>query len=201
MAREKKLGVLSRERPSEEDIASAFKDAERATDRHASIILSTQLEGELGEAIEVRLPRRDKKSLERLYSRDGPLASFYSKIELASALAIIDEDSRSDLHDIRGIRNAFAHARKALTFETPQIAKLIGQFKFRADDELLGDWGYLPEPRRTFVRTVFGYTIVLIDEATKAIELEAKRLTARAEELEARASRADLSRRVQRLLK
>lgn len=55
------------------------------------------------------------------------LSSFWSKIVIAEALGMIGHDVAKSLHVIRSIRNAFAHPRKDLTFEDPEIKAEIGK--------------------------------------------------------------------------
>jgi hypothetical protein len=50
------------------------------------------------------------------------MGSFFASIELGYALGLYGNLLRDDLHTIRTIRNAFAHAMKPLTFDTPQVA-------------------------------------------------------------------------------
>lgn len=53
---------------------------------------------------------------------NGPLGTFAAKIKIAFALKAFGNKTHHDLGLIRHLRNAFAHVRKPLTFDTPQVA-------------------------------------------------------------------------------
>ena len=53
---------------------------------------------------------------------DGPISGIGARAALAFALGIIGEDTRADLNCLKDIRNAFAHSRVNLDFDTPEIA-------------------------------------------------------------------------------
>jgi hypothetical protein len=92
----------------------------KENDRGAAILLGTNLENALQSAIE-RAIRLDHTRRGDLFGFDRPLGSFAAKIRIAHALHIFGEETRNNLELIRNMRNAFAHARLAISFETTQI--------------------------------------------------------------------------------
>lgn len=63
---------------------------------------------------------------ERLFASDAaPLATFADRINLAFALGILGNDSRSDFNAIRLIRNVFAHSVIDVEFNLTTIATAI----------------------------------------------------------------------------
>jgi len=88
-----------------------------------ALIGSTLLEDALKSGILLKL-RTDlsNNDVASLFDNDAPLASFSARTNMAFAMNIIGEKTRADLKCIRDIRNAFAHARISLSFETPEVA-------------------------------------------------------------------------------
>jgi hypothetical protein len=66
---------------------------------------------------------------DEMYSQDGPLGTFARKISMAAAYEAIGPISRENLRLIRHIRNAFAHAKVPITFQTPQVAAACGELQ------------------------------------------------------------------------
>jgi len=58
-----------------------------------------------------------------------PLQRFSSKIDIAYAFEVIDDDLYDDLRIIKDIRNEFAHPKGWTDFSTPAITGLMRQFK------------------------------------------------------------------------
>ncbi|NQV22182.1 MAG: hypothetical protein HQ511_12280 [Rhodospirillales bacterium] len=90
-------------------------------DRAVAIIEATNLEASLEDAIKTKFTDLDDNDHSNVFESDGPLASFSSKIRIGYALGVYGKHTRDDLNAIREIRNAFAHARKALLFNTKEI--------------------------------------------------------------------------------
>lgn len=93
--------------------------------RGACLILSANVETALDRAIEQFL-RLDENS--RLLEDENFYASFYRKIELGHALRIYGDQTKANLTTMRHIRNAFAHAKIPITFDTPEVAAVCNQF-------------------------------------------------------------------------
>jgi hypothetical protein len=79
----------------------------------------------------MKMPNLSKDLRKSLFENPtAPLKSFYAKIELAYALAIIDKSMHRDLNTMRQIRNEFAHPKvKDVHLDTPAMLKLPKKFE------------------------------------------------------------------------
>src|SRR5947199_10581635 len=91
------IATLIRALPFDSDFTQIDKDVDLVHDRAAAILLACELELYLELILLSKLPVRDEDSTKALLERDGPLSGFYSKILLAHALGIINEDAKHDL--------------------------------------------------------------------------------------------------------
>jgi hypothetical protein len=78
------------------------------------------LENELDRAID-RWLGTSHDVRKALYEHDGPLGNFSRKITLAAALEIVGPASHENFRLIRHVRNAFAHAKVPIRFDTPGV--------------------------------------------------------------------------------
>jgi DNA-binding MltR family transcriptional regulator len=62
-----------------------------------------------------------------LFAPSGPLGTFSAKINLAYHLEVIDDRIRSQLHDLRELRNACAHSHHPISFDTPELANVAAR--------------------------------------------------------------------------
>lgn len=70
-----------------------------------------------------------KHVINPLFKGQGPLASFWSKIQLAYSLNLIPEWMYEDLERIRELRNEFAHKYEAADFGDPAVVRLTEKLK------------------------------------------------------------------------
>src|SRR6266446_1480816 len=61
---------------------------------------------------------------DRIFTGNGPLATFSGKIEVGFAMGIYGPRARRDRHRIRKIRNRFAHELNPITFDMPEMKEL-----------------------------------------------------------------------------
>jgi hypothetical protein len=90
----------------------------------AAVILAASL---LDDALAYRLGQclavpATPAQLEVIFRYEGPLGSFSSRIDVASLFGFIDVATRSQLSDIREMRNACAHSTQPMSFQIPQLA-------------------------------------------------------------------------------
>lgn len=162
------LKELSTERPSLDDVTRAMDGLAIADPRVAAIVGSTFLEDVTHLAITTKTVDLSKDDSDKLYVGSAPLSSFSAKILAAYALGLIGPKARHDLDRIREIRNAFAHAKISVTFETPAIANTISGLHFRA---LSVDWETLSNQQKfgIVVRLLQIYLIGIWAEQTNDI--------------------------------
>jgi hypothetical protein len=116
------LHDLANEQLDFADFMDLLDELREQNDRAAAIVLAAQLEDALRAAITSRLVPLNELEESEIFGSDGPLYSFASKIRIGFALGVYGSMTRADLGRIRRIRNAFAHCRKPVKFETPEIA-------------------------------------------------------------------------------
>ncbi|KDA94768.1 DUF4145 domain-containing protein [Pantoea agglomerans] len=66
-------------------------------------------------------PKKDKE----IFSGNGPLSTFSSKINMCWKLGLISEGERTTLHAIRGIRNDFAHKLTGISLNDASVMQKI----------------------------------------------------------------------------
>jgi hypothetical protein len=108
-----------------EDLKPIMAELMKQSDRGAAIIAGSVLEEILEATIKARLrpllPGQDRT----LFGRMAPLSTFSAKIELGFVLGLYTEAAYKNLNMIREIRNEFAHEFDPLSFDHPEIAKLV----------------------------------------------------------------------------
>ena len=95
------------------------------SDRGSCLLVVAQLENELEAAIEATIGPLSDEMRGALVEQDGPTATFARKITIAAALGILGPNLRHNFRIVRHIRNAFAHARVPITFETPEVEAAV----------------------------------------------------------------------------
>lgn len=115
----KALKNLAKEFPS---LSEAFEPPEIHHDRALAITTAAWLEDVLERCLVASMVTLTKAETNGLFDFDSPVGSFSARIRLAYALGFFGPITRNDLDHLRHIRNAFAHARKTITFETKEIA-------------------------------------------------------------------------------
>lgn len=87
-------------------------------DRGAAILLATNVENALQGAILSMLRAQRTKEL---FGANSALGAFANKVQMAYAMDIFGDETKQNLDIIRVVRNAFAHAKIPIKFETPQV--------------------------------------------------------------------------------
>ena len=76
-----------------------------------------------------RLKRREKDLLNRLFQNKGPLSDFNSKILIGEAFGILTGPLADELHVMRSVRNAFAHAKTHISFSDQPVALEVSRLR------------------------------------------------------------------------
>lgn len=125
------LRDLILQRPTDAERQASWDETQKHGPRATAIVASAFTEDALRYALYTKfIPQLVESDVKRLIDQRGPMGSFYASIELGYALGLYGSLLRDDLHTIRTIRNAFAHAMKPLTFDTPLIAKEVARFRY-----------------------------------------------------------------------
>lgn len=129
------------------------------------------LEHVLAEAIAREL--QGNVDRENLFGDRGPLSNFYGKIVLAEAMGIILPATARDLHRLRQVRNAFAHAVTPIGFDLPEVVAEIERLSFFGQAEALrsGLAGEDPSPKQFFGAYIFVTCVSLIMTPTQWAKL------------------------------
>jgi DNA-binding MltR family transcriptional regulator len=107
---------------TEKELKAIFEEIDAQTDRGAAIISGAILEEQLTDALRHRLILTASLSNKIFsYEQNGALSDFAQKIDVAFAVGMIKPDVRDDLHNIRRIRNRFAHQIEPLDFKDSKI--------------------------------------------------------------------------------
>lgn len=97
---------------------------DRETDRGCALMSAAFLDEKLKELLQQYMVQ-DTQSLKELFSGNGAISSFSSRIELSYLLGLISKNVRKDLNLIRKIRNEFAHSIEIIDFDHPKISGRI----------------------------------------------------------------------------
>jgi hypothetical protein len=90
------------------------------SDRGMGILMVTGVEDALAAAIEARLSIATGQH-EALFGFDAPIGTFANKIRIGFALEIFGPATKQNLELLKAIRNAFAHSKISIDFETPAV--------------------------------------------------------------------------------
>jgi hypothetical protein len=111
---------------SKEQVKAFVEEVKTQSDRGTAIVATAILDELLALIISARFIELSSERRDTLFTRMGaPLSSFSAKIEVAFALRTINNDARLALHLLRDVRNKFAHRVEPLTFDHPEVAKII----------------------------------------------------------------------------
>ncbi|WLA61409.1 DUF4145 domain-containing protein [Bradyrhizobium diazoefficiens] len=108
-----------------EQITSAVKEIQEQTDRGSAIVGAAMMEEMLTIVLQKRMTDMNRTHYDAFFGQNGPGSTLSNKIELFYAFGLCNEPLYKAMHDIRSIRNRFAHRIEPLTFGDPSIAELV----------------------------------------------------------------------------
>jgi len=120
---------LSRKLPAPREIKQIMDGLRNKDDLHTAIIAVSIVEAALEKLIVTRTKKREKEFLDRLFQNKGPLSDFNSKILVAEAFGFLTGPLAAELHVMRAIRNAFAHAKIHISFADPPVSAEVRRFR------------------------------------------------------------------------
>lgn len=109
-----------------------FGNLDKESDRGCVLVAAAILDNYLEMLLRARFSQDAtvvKRIINPLFKGQGPLASFWSKTQLAYSLNLIPKWMYEDLERIRELRNKFAHRYKAVDFEDPAVIRLTEKLK------------------------------------------------------------------------
>ena len=140
---------------------SIVDELERQTDRGAGIIGAAFIERLLLQALKSRMRLNtsdDKKAAKNLFDRMRPLSTFSPKIDLGLVLGLYRSEVWRDLHNIRDIRNEFAHDIEPRDFNFQEIRDACAKFWLPHHlfivDTLMGTLAYPSDARGRYILTI-----------------------------------------------
>lgn len=155
----------------ESEWSEAMESLERESDRAVALIAAAHVETALRSMLKSTMVDSEGV-LEKLFDVPAaPLSTFSSNIALAFGLGYIGSYTYKTLESIREVRNAFAHFRRAMSFEDSDVRKWI--------EVTLPFPLILPHPRPNMdcMRTRFIWTTKFVLEHISYIRRNAVRVT------------------------
>jgi DNA-binding MltR family transcriptional regulator len=130
MSNRKALRKLSKRFPPPTEVKNILESLEKESDRSCAIIASALLEAALEKLIIRHLKNSTPAMLMQIFENRGPLSDFHSKILVATAFGILNDQIARELHAIKAIRNVFAHSKSLVSFDTKEISQEIDSSQF-----------------------------------------------------------------------
>jgi hypothetical protein len=127
----------------QDELESMLKEVAKSkgklnAERHHAIVAGVDLEEALGDLLTEFLV--EHKQSRKLIG--GALRNFAARINFAYCLGLISDDEYDDLHNMREIRNRFAHRKEGLSFNDEEIKGFCDSLKTLRKNPLEDD-GYL----------------------------------------------------------
>lgn len=120
------LRDVTREAPDQQELHQAWNEIERPmNDRAAAIMAGAFVEDALCRAV-------------------GRKSSFYLMIGAGFERGLYKGLVKDDLHVVRKVRNAFAHAIKPITFDTPEVIEEVGKLQYPRWNQMTGGLPFGP---------------------------------------------------------
>ena len=105
-----------------ENLERYYDEFNGENDRAVAILAAAHFENRLKDALVKKFVNQNKELQIDIFERS--LYTFSAKINVACALGLYDQKTREGLHNVRRIRNKFAHASIPIKFEDDEIKVL-----------------------------------------------------------------------------
>lgn len=106
-----------------------FMNIDGESDRGCVLVAAAIIDECLEVLLRSRLLQDDPKLINSLFSGQGPLSSFWSKIQFARALNVIPSWVHEDLERIRSLRNLFAHRYDSADFDDNEVVSITSKLQ------------------------------------------------------------------------
>ena len=143
------------------EIATFRVALKEESDRGCALIVASYIDVSL-EALLNAAFTGSRKIKEGLLGTARPIGTFSARIDIGYCVGLLPERVYRDLHLIRKIRNEFAHAPVATTFQTPEVKLRCGELSCVIFEPEQG----LMHARRRFVMSALGVLGYLHKSAT-----------------------------------
>ncbi len=125
------LRKLTRNHPDKSKLFDVLETAwDDSNDMAAALMFGSLLESTLQQLILTKLTASAREREDKLFGARAPLREFSAKIEIGYALGLYGPLTYSDLDVVRDVRNAFAHTRQPIDFNTLEVANVCRRIKF-----------------------------------------------------------------------
>ena len=105
------------------DYQSMVESFQNESDRGAAVLAGSYVENHLG--LYLRSKMIDPSVADQIFSPDGPLSTFSQRIYFAQAFGFLSKGQCADLHQIKKIRNYFAHHPKQASFNDAPVSDWV----------------------------------------------------------------------------
>lgn len=95
----------------------------------AAIVGASLVEIQLEQLLRYKLGRLTDEQWHELIDEAGPLGTFHRKIILGRTLKLYGDEVKANLEIVRNIRNAFAHAKRFITFDHELVVSELRKVK------------------------------------------------------------------------
>lgn len=120
----------------QEELQTQFKEylefkylLKTESDRGAALFASSYIDYLLEKILRIKMIG-NKKHLDSLFTFNGALGTFSSRIAICYSMGIIPKSYYEEINTLRKIRNIFGHSPEKLDFESEKIESLIKKLKF-----------------------------------------------------------------------
>ena len=110
------------------------KEMLKESDRGLALYATAHIDNELETILRDKLVG-NANHLNDVFSFNGPLGIFSSKIKLSYSLGLISKITMNDINTLRKIRNEFAHSNQSLSFESEKIRNLCDGLQLNVQPE------------------------------------------------------------------
>jgi DNA-binding MltR family transcriptional regulator len=150
-----------------EEFTNLRSELTKESDRGMSLYATAYIDKKLELLLKKKLIGSNNH-LKEIFSFNGPVGTFSSKIKLAYSIGLIDKVIMSDINILRQIRNEFAHSEKNISFETDSIKKLCNKLQTKSSDDM-------KSPRKIFLSVTSGVSGEIAGITVKTEKFEEKK--------------------------
>ena len=150
-----RLSKLTKATATQEDIDEHIARLKAESDRGVMILAATMLDDALRVALMRTMPTASKNVKDQIFTHDGPMGTFSKRILLAEGIGMFSPAVARQVHVIRRIRNAAAHAHADVSFAVEEVKQPLATV---LDNDQADDFETWPAKKvRNFYLQLCGY--------------------------------------------